>query len=721
MSEKLNEIRHHNDNEVSLNLCKINDDDKNQISSSIINENNDGKINKANNNMLTTIQTNEINVENSTIIGTKLVETDNSDERYLKAIKQKGEIAILRGENKLIDIIKLNTLEKILDLLGTNLKEFYYDISFGIYSCEEIVELRKTLETNKKDNNFKKEFSKNNDLNKNEKSEKISSPNDIIYDISQKKIDLSNDKDNDKENIPTKGNDEIKNEKLLEFEKKEKIFDKLDKINQKNEKDNLNELNKKEDIKQLLVNKENKMNNENIEENKKQIFNEEKLNKGLALKNLKNEDKKIADSKNRKKIKKELIKTRESQKKTPIKVKKNKKQLTFINSNNNIFNKREKLLTPNNIKNKKTNKARDISSIIQNQKKAKIYYNTDISFNTLQKKKTNNSLTYIKKNSDKNKQKNMNIKTFKFNKSNTKDKNKNYNLNIKEFYQANKDRYNNIYWHIKENIHNKNEKNNVMEMKKNNNDIEKLTRNIKCIKCGVVQDVIKNKGIYKCDKCKGFICGNCSKIHYLKNPEHKSYYINIKEESLEDKNQISNNIFYDDLINKSKISDNIKTKDKNEKIKYIRNNEIIFSLNCSLCNKLFSFNEENFFLTNCPICKGNICLNCFKEHSNKYPEHNFIKMKIILIKDNTSYDIYPLSKLYCENCKKQKNDFDNIYFCEKCHFNLCEECINKHINKYKEHLLFLIKRILIIDELYLKNKKEIKCRQCEAFGKISKS
>ena len=512
MSEKFNEIRHQNENEVSLNLYKINDDDKNQISSSIINENNDGKINKANNNMLTTIQTNEINVENSTIIGTKLVETDNSDERYLKAIKQKGEIAILRGENKLIDIIKLNTLEKILDLLGTNLKDFYYDISFGIYSCEEIVELRKTLETNKKDNNFKKEFSKNNDLNKNEKSEKISSPNDIIYDISQKKIDLSNDKDNDKENIPTKGNDEIKNEKLLEYEKKEKIFDELDKINQKNKEDNLKELNKKEDIKQLLVNKENKINNENIEENKKQINKEEKLNKGLALKNLKNEDKKIADSTNRKMIKKELIKTKESQKKTPIKVKKNKKQLTFINSNNNIFNKREKLLTQNNIKNKKTNKARDISSIIQNQKKTKIYYNTDISFNTLQKKKTNNSLTYIKKNSDKNKQKNMNIKTFKFNKSNTKDKNKNYNLNIKEFYQTNKDRYNNIYWHTKENINNKN---NIKEIKQSNTEIEKLKKNIKCIKCGV--DIIKNKGIYKCDKCKGFICGNCSKIHYFKN------------------------------------------------------------------------------------------------------------------------------------------------------------------------------------------------------------
>ena len=87
-----------------------------------------------------------------------MVETDNNDERYLKAIKQKGEIAILKGENKLIEIIKLETLEKILSLLQITLKEFYYDISFGIYSCEEIVELRKRLETNSslKNENFKK-------------------------------------------------------------------------------------------------------------------------------------------------------------------------------------------------------------------------------------------------------------------------------------------------------------------------------------------------------------------------------------------------------------------------------------------------------------------------------------------------------------------------------------------------------------------------------------
>ena len=116
-------------------------DNINPIFSSIINHNTIGA-STLSENILTTFHTNEINLENSTIIGTKLVEADNNDERYLKAIKQKGEIAIIKDENKLIEIIKLKSFGKILALIGTTLNEYYYDISFGIYSCEEIVELR---------------------------------------------------------------------------------------------------------------------------------------------------------------------------------------------------------------------------------------------------------------------------------------------------------------------------------------------------------------------------------------------------------------------------------------------------------------------------------------------------------------------------------------------------------------------------------------------------
>ena len=167
---------------------QLNSYDKNngKITPSLIKKNNLGN-SLFTENILNTIQTNEINIENSTIIGTKLIEADNNDERYLKAIKKKNEVAILKDENKLIEILKLKTLEKILRFLGSNLKEFYYDISFGIYSCEEIVELRKTLDNMsfKKENFLKHSYNYNKDLTPERKLRKTPQCNDLIFDTIQ--------------------------------------------------------------------------------------------------------------------------------------------------------------------------------------------------------------------------------------------------------------------------------------------------------------------------------------------------------------------------------------------------------------------------------------------------------------------------------------------------------------------------------------------------------
>ena len=51
-----------------------------KISSSLYSRNKYGN-HSLDENILTTIQTNEINIENSTVIGTKVVEADNDDER----------------------------------------------------------------------------------------------------------------------------------------------------------------------------------------------------------------------------------------------------------------------------------------------------------------------------------------------------------------------------------------------------------------------------------------------------------------------------------------------------------------------------------------------------------------------------------------------------------------------------------------------------------------
>ena len=90
-------------------------------------------------------QSNAINVAESSLTGVKNVEADA--ENYLKGIQFKGEVAVLKDENHLIDILKLSSLEVILRLMNISLKDFCYEISFGIYTSEEILEFRKSIST----------------------------------------------------------------------------------------------------------------------------------------------------------------------------------------------------------------------------------------------------------------------------------------------------------------------------------------------------------------------------------------------------------------------------------------------------------------------------------------------------------------------------------------------------------------------------------------------
>ena len=270
----------------SETLNNNSEDNINPIFSSLINHNTIGTTTLSEN-ILTTFQTNEINIENSTIIGTKLVEADNNDERYLKAINKKGEIAIIKDENSLIDIIKLKSLEKILQLTGTTLNEYYYDISFGIYSCEEIVELRKTSDSNtiNQNNNISKHKENYNYFPEREnKLDKIKLSNDIIFDSEQKKLKIFN---QGKEIEIDKKVDNKKEKRIFE---NELTFKKDDKYKQTNEADNLKKMRSKE-----IINVEkNKINNKNEKEKlrkektKNKNEKEKRINKALTIINKNN-------------------------------------------------------------------------------------------------------------------------------------------------------------------------------------------------------------------------------------------------------------------------------------------------------------------------------------------------------------------------------------------------------------------------------------------------
>ena len=135
-------------------------------------------------------QGNKINVEESELIGEKQIEAGNNDPRFVEAIEYKGEIAILKGENQLMNIIKLESLNEILKLMGTNLKEFSYDISFGIYSSEEITEFRKSIST--KIEHKVDTYTKNYDyiMAPDEKLILPSFFDDEIFDSVQKRVDI---------------------------------------------------------------------------------------------------------------------------------------------------------------------------------------------------------------------------------------------------------------------------------------------------------------------------------------------------------------------------------------------------------------------------------------------------------------------------------------------------------------------------------------------------
>ena len=90
-------------------------------------------------------QGDQINVAESELVGQNNLE--GKEEGFLKAIENKQELAILKTENELMNIINLESFKKILSLMGTNLKDYVYDISLGVYSSEEIYEFRKSLST----------------------------------------------------------------------------------------------------------------------------------------------------------------------------------------------------------------------------------------------------------------------------------------------------------------------------------------------------------------------------------------------------------------------------------------------------------------------------------------------------------------------------------------------------------------------------------------------
>ena len=88
---------------------------------------------------------NEIQLDSDTKVKVSEVDAGTDDALYLEVIKKKDQLAILKDTNHYICMLSLKHLENILKKMGSNLKEEINLIAFGIYSMEEINEIKKSF------------------------------------------------------------------------------------------------------------------------------------------------------------------------------------------------------------------------------------------------------------------------------------------------------------------------------------------------------------------------------------------------------------------------------------------------------------------------------------------------------------------------------------------------------------------------------------------------
>ena len=284
-------------------------------------------------------QGNEINVKDSTIVGEKEVEAGKNDTQYLDAIRTKGELAILKGENQLINIVNLESFERILKLMGIDLNEFYYYISFGIYSSEEITEFRKSLSTKIETQDKVDDYYKDYDYIT-APDEKLILPTffgDEIFESVQKRIDLimaKREKERKEEELRLQ--QELEEKKLKEKEElrlKQEEEERLQK--EKEEKERLEEEERKRKEEELRLQKVEEERIEKEKEEMEKLEEEERKKKEEELRLQKEEEERIKkeeeekkkkefEEKRQREIEEKKQKELEEQKKKEIEIKKKK-------------------------------------------------------------------------------------------------------------------------------------------------------------------------------------------------------------------------------------------------------------------------------------------------------------------------------------------------------------------------------------------------------------
>ena len=231
-------------------------------------------------------------------------------------------------------------------------------------------------------------------------------------------------------------------------------------------------------------------------------------------------------------------------------------------------------------------------------------------------------------------------------------------ITAKEYFEQNKDRY-----YLGENDNNKLRNSSLKTRRINRLKLETPI----CSKCKMNYNPKINKRFYFCNNCDNYICGNCSKNHYLQFPEHKcSQTINGSN----DNNKETNSQKY---IN-TDINDVYPNKNKNE--------SIAMCMSCGIEKN--EFPNKNFI--ECQTCKKSFCDTCSIKHYRLNQTHSqtINNVNNYQIKNKT-----PIKEDKCKICgiihrNAPMRIFYDCYLCKGC---VCFMCRKTHDSKYYNHRL----------------------------------
>ena len=110
-----------------------------------------------------------------------------------------------------------------------------------------------------------------------------------------------------------------------------------------------------------------------------------------------------------------------------------------------------------------------------------------------------------------------------------------------------------------------------------------------------------------------------------------------------------------------------------------RQKDKLINWSCDKCDKVYTNNIWSFF---CTYCDYDICLTCSKKYFSVDDLVTNIGIKI----DNHEHPlVYMITNKnwICKLCSKSYDNMDPTYFCTKCEYNICMECMYKLSDEQK--------------------------------------